>query len=415
MTKDLKNNDLEFFINPNRLKYLLELFNLSSEKFLKLLQGKNKNPILNLEELRLILDKKQKTKLSIIKKIDNIFERGFEWYISRRNLPEKEKLSLFFRKKTFNADLNLGSIKKVDEFEKKKIEIETLCNSIKYRAERKLIANLNETPSDVAKRIKKEFFEVEKEFKTGKKLKSSKKDRDYLENLIRVIEQFNVFVFEFVDKKKKEDLKSIFNGFFMAPNLIVIKRQQDSLKREIFTLMHEFAHYLLNLEEIDEIVGEGLDSNSNKVEKWCNDFAYYFLIGDYDLKLTTLTEATQENDFHKKIIDEITQNTHISNFALYTRLRINNKISQKNYQRIYETIQLKIFEDKQKRKVTLELEKEKAKESGKELYFSQPKPIESNLFKEIVKINYFEGKLSESAVLDTLNIKNKLIEEVIYS
>lgn len=413
---DLKDDNLEFALNSNRLIYLLELFSLSKENFLDLLKGDNKNPVLTLDELNDILENNKKVKLNVLKKIDKIFEKGLTWYISKRDLPEKDKLSIFFRKDKFNAELNLGSIKLIEKFERKKIEIENFCNSINFKAERKLKKyNLSDDVKIVAKEIRKEFNLVEEKLKKSKSLKSSKADRDYLENLVRVIEEFNVFVFEFIDHKKKEELVANFNGFFMRPNLIVVKRQQEYLKREIFTLMHEFAHYLLEQEEIDDVVGESYSNNMSDVEKWCNDFSYFFLIGEYDDKLKKLSEANSQNEFHKDIINRISEQTYLSNFALYTRLRINNQISGQNYYKIYSDIIERIHKEKQELKRKRDLEKEQTKKEGKTLYFGQKVAIESKLFKELVRINYFEGNINQTRVMESLGVKNKSFDEVIYS
>lgn len=411
---DLDKN-LEFELNPMRLNYLLDLFRLSKESFLELIKGSNKHPILTLDELNAILKNNKKIKIGVLKKIDKIFEKGITWYISKRDLSEKDKLSIFFRKDSFNAKLNLGSIKLIERFERKKFEIENLCNFINFNAERKLKFNLRDNPKKVAIEVKAKFNLVEEKLKKNKLLKSSKLDRDYLENLIRIIEEFNIFVFEFIDSREKEELVANFNGFFMGPNLIVIKRQQEYMKREIFTLIHELGHYLIEKEEIDEIVGEDFSKNINEVEKWCNDFSYYFLIGEFDEKLKLLSEANEKNDFHREIINTITEKTHISNFALYTRLRINSQISEVDYNIIYTKIKEKIFEDKQKRKAELGFEKEQAEKEGRILHFGQKVPIESKLFKELVRINYFEGNINQNGVMESLGVKNKSFDEVIYS
>ncbi len=409
-------NSTEFVLNPKRLNYLLELFKLSKENFLDLLKGDNKNPVLTLEELEEVLNNNRKVKFSVLKKIDKIFEKGLTWYITKRDLPEKDKLSIFFRKDKFNAELNLGSVKLIEEFERKKIEIENYCNSINFKAERKLKKyNLTDDVKEVATEIRKEFSLVEEKLKKSKSLKSSKSDRDYLENLVRIIEEFNVFVFEFIDYKKKEELVANFNGFFMRPNLIVIKRQQEYLKREIFTLMHEFAHYLLEQEEIDDVVGESYSNNMNDVERWCYDFSYFFLVGKYDDKLKQLSEVNKHNKFHKDIINTITEETHLSNFALYTRLRINNQISRQNYNQIHSDIIERINQEKQELKLRRNLEKEQAEKEGRTLHFGQKVAIESKLFKELVRINYFEGNINQNRVMESLGVKNKSFDEVIYS
>jgi len=412
--KQEKNNNLEFQINPSRLSYLLELYKLSKENFIEQLQGKNKNPTLNLEELNEILNNNRKVNISFLRKLDKIFDKGITWYISNRDLPIKEKLSIFFRKDSFNANLNMGSIKLINEFEKRQIEIATLCNYISYKAERKYKYTIDQDSQKASIEIRKEFENITEKLKTRNILKKIQTDRDYLENLIRTIEEFNVFIFEFVDIKKKEDSTASFSGFFINPNMIVIKRQQDSIKREIFTLIHEFAHYLLGEEEIDTKVDEN-STNLNKTEQWCNNFAYFFLIQDEDKKLREISEATAKNNFHRDIIDAISKKTYLSNLALYTRLRINNNISLPNYDIIYNKIMDTVFEDKKKRKAELKLQQEKDKEAGKKPFASSPKPIESRLFKEIVRINYFEGNINEARVMETLRVKNKLFEEVIYS
>ena len=65
-------------------------------------------------------------------------------------------------------------------------------------------------------------------------------------------------------------------------------------------------------------------------------------------------------------------------------------------------------------KLKKQLAREIAKEQGKKIIAFQ-KPIESMLFKEIVKINYFEGNINESRLRDYLHISDKKsIDSVIY-
>ena len=109
------------------------------------------------------------------------------------------------------------------------------------------------------------------------------KDRKaFLKSIITKLADNNVLVFEFVETWNKKEKANI-NGFYLAPNVIVLKRQK-SYRRETFTLIHELGHYLLNFEEIDEKIGDDYSAyeSLDKIEKWCNDFAYYFLIGEMD-------------------------------------------------------------------------------------------------------------------------------------
>ncbi|MDA3837873.1 MAG: hypothetical protein PF574_02710 [Candidatus Delongbacteria bacterium] len=398
-----------------RLKYMLDLYKLSAENFLVLLQGKNKNPVLTLNDLQAVLNKKKKITQSVLKKIDSIFEKGLTWYISKRDLPNRKNLSVFFRKDKFNSELNLGSIKRIEEYEKIKTEIESLCSYINYNAERKLQFKISDNPKRVANIVRQNFEKEEIRLNRKSIFNFTLQDRKFLEGLIRLIEEFNVFVFEFVDHKKKNELISNFNGFYIRNNLIVIKRQ-EYFKREIFTLVHEFAHYLIDEEEIDKKVGEELIHNATTIENWCNDFAYYFLAGDNNIKLKGLSYAALDNDFHQDEISEISYKTHLSNLALYTRMRLDNKISYDDYNFIYKDMQRNINEIKESRKEEFRIKKEIAEAAGlKPPFMGSAIPIESKLYKELIKINYFEGNISESKVIESLNIKNKAFEEVIYS
>lgn len=233
-----------------------------------------------------------------------------------------------------------------------------------------------------------------------------------MQNLIRIIEHKQIFVFEFIDRRRLPERMINFNGFFMIPNIIVLKRQQRYLRREIFTLLHEFAHYLLNIEEVDEIVEI---ENPNSVEKWCNDFAFAFLIRDYESHFSNLGNASKKNNFHKAQINHIRDNTYLSEFAVYTRLKIENKLSLQDYDKIKKEIKENIRRSQEEEKIKMQEERKLAEEQGKDLFVSTPKEIQSKLFEEIVKINFFKGNIDENRLRQYLNMKaDKCIEEVIY-
>ena len=125
-------------------------------------------------------------------------------------------------------------------------------------------------------------------------------------------------------------------------------------------------------------------------------------------------ELKSLNDFHKNVINKLYRNTYLSYSAFYTRLRIENKITEVDYKTKME--ELKSYSDQHKLQDQLQrkLEREAAKEQGKKI-IAFPRPIESNLFKEIVKINYFEGNINESRLRDYLHISDsKSIDKVIY-
>jgi len=420
MIKSNADKNLSFYINPTRLNYILNLYRISKDEFVSLLNKDRKRDILSIEKLNNILEKKEKINVSLLKRIDAIFNKGVTWYISKRDLSERSNSSIFFRKDSFNSQLNFESKKRIANYEELKFEIQILCKQINFEPKRHFKQyKISDQPELVGREIRDHFEKVQAKLIDEKIIKKPKKgnDRDYLLNMIRIIEQFNIFVFEFVDNNRKPEKLMSFNGFFMLPDIIVIKRQQKFLRREIFTLLHEFAHYLLNFEEIDEEV-EIVDSTSGKykVEQWCNTFAYSFLIRGYEDYFSSLKSASPENYFYKEKIRALHDKTYLSEFALYTRLRIENKISYQDYDKIksmiIQNIKDKEYEEREKNKQKRLL----AEESGKDCFVSGPKAIKSNLFEEVVKINYFEGKIDEITLRDHLKINSKKsTEEVIYS
>ena len=416
MDKDNKN--MKFTINPKRLRYILDLYKLSNEEFLSFLNKDKTRNILTQEDLNQIINQKKEIDISLLKRIDNIFEQGLTWYISKRDLPEKKGSSIFFRKESFNSDLNFESRKVINTFEELKFEIQSLSNFINYDQERKIKQyQVSDNPKRISQEIKVEFNKIESKFIQNNIIQKPRTERDYIKNLIRIIEDFNIFIFEFIDRKRLEEKRISFNGFFINPNIIVIKRQQHYLRRELFTLLHEFAHCLLGVEEIDTKVGEEYINNLNEIEKWCNSFTYNFLIGKYDSNIDNLGYASEENNFHKNKIDELYLKTYLSRSALYTQLRIRNKISSEDYTKIIDEIISSVNNKRRREREQLELEKERLKEIGEKLFIPSPKPIRSKLFEEILKINYFQGNISEISLrnyLKKIGVSSKYFDEVIF-
>ncbi len=145
----------------------------------------------------------------------------------------------------------------------------------------------------------------------------------------------------------------------------------------------------------------------SSVEKWCNDFAYYFLIGDYDAEIENIHVTGPKNDYHFDIIEKISKETHLSKIALFTRLLFQGKISQSNYNKIKADFDKKhkarIEEDRRK--------KELVKELGIKQRGSVPQPIRSPLLISTIQTAFYEGVLNEYEVCKSLNIKPEKLDE----
>ena len=212
-------------------------------------------------------------------------------------------------------------------------------------------------------------------------------------------------VFEFVETWNKKDTANI-NGFYIKPNVIVLKRQQKSFRREIFTLIHELGHYLLNEEEIEEVdVKSIFRKDLSKIENWCNEFSYFFLIGNNANIIENLKKADSSNDYHFDIIQRISRETNLSTLALYTRLLYSKKISYKGYNNVKkeldELYRKKIEEENKKKEID--------KLSGIKRGGSVPKPINSPLFVNILQTALYGGVINEYDFCKKLNIKPEKI------
>lgn len=379
--------------NISRLKYLLELYKLSIDELLVMISKGLKNPIKKDDIFT------NEINLSYLKKIDKIFNKGLHFYLDPKSPEHSKEASIFFRKQNFNSDLNIGAKKVVNHFEEFKISLSAIAILADLDLKRTFpVYKCTDNPKDVASEIRKLLYPI---FISDLK--------EFLKSLISKFAEYNILVFEFVEYWNQKEKANI-DGFFINPNVIVIKRQQISFRREIFTLIHELGHFLLNEEEIEKLDYQNLaNKNLSAVEKWCNDFAFYFLAGDNAEIIDNIVTASAHNDYHFELIESISKRTHLSQIAIFTRLLYQNKISQSNYNNIKNDFEEK-FKAKQEE---LEHQKELDKNIGIERRGSAPQPIKSPLLISTIQSAFFEGVINEYEVCKKLNIKPEKLEKYI--
>ncbi|ADQ81633.1 ImmA/IrrE family metallo-endopeptidase [Riemerella anatipestifer] len=370
--------------NIKRLDYLLSLFNMTIDELLMSISDGLKKPITREEILT------ENIKISHLKRIDRVFNKGLHFYLDPKSPEISKDASIFFRKSKFDADLNIGAKKIVNQFEEFKISLSAISKLAEINTDRVLpVFKTSESPKKTALEIRKILYP---EFQQNL--------REFLKSLISKFAEKNILVFEFIETWNKKEKANI-DGFFLNPNVIVLKRQQSSFRREIFTLAHELGHYLLNIEEVDNLeIADLANHNLSKIEKWCNDFAFYFIAGEYGNVIDKLEKASSANDYNFKIIEKISQNTHLSQIAIFTRLLLNNQISPKDYNNVKsdfeEQFRLKQLEEQR--------QKELDKQNGVKRGGSVPKPINSPLLISTIQTAFYEGVINEFDVCKTLNI-----------
>jgi len=329
--------------------------------------------------------------VSYLKRIDKVFNKGLHYYLDPKSPEVSKDASIFFRKQKFGVDLNIGAKKIVNQFEEFKISLSAIAKLSELNIERTLpVYKIQQDAKQVAIELRKQLYP---EFRTDQK--------EFLKALIGQFAAYNILVFEFVETWNKKEKANI-DGFFLNPNVIVLKRQQSSFRREIFTLIHEFGHFLINEEEVEQLEISSMASHKlSAIERWCNDFAYYFLAGDYDNLIQNIDKADSSNDYSFETIETISANTHLSKIALFTRLLFQNKISQNNYNTVKADFDEQFRLKQEEEKKTREAEKlDGIKQGG-----SVPKPINSPLLISTIQTAFYEGIINEYDVCKTLNIK----------
>ncbi len=370
--------------NISRLKYLLTLYKMTVDELLILISDGLKNPLTKDDVLA------TEVNVSYLKRIDKVFNKGLHYYLDPKSPDVSQEASIFFRKTKFGTDLNIGAKKIVNQFEEFKISLSAISKLAELNIERTLpVFTINQDPKSVAKQIRNELYP---EFNPIPK--------EFLRALISTLAENNILVFEFVETWNKKEKANI-DGFFLNPNVIVLKRQQTSFRREIFTLIHELGHYLINEEEIEQLEISNLANNKpSAIERWCNDFAYYFLAGDFDKTFEKIDKADGNNDYHFELLESISKCTHLSQIALFTRLLFQKKITQNNYNIIKADFdeQYRIGQEEEKKQ--RELDKMQGIQKGG----STPKPMNSPLLISTIQTAFYEGVINEYDVCKTLNI-----------
>ena len=377
--------------NIARLKYLLTLYKMTADNLLLTISEGLKNPLTKSDILS------NEINVSHLKRIDKVFKKGLHYYLDPKSPEVSQDASIFFRKNKFGTDLNIAAKKIVNQFEEFKISLSAISKLAEINIDRTLpVYTVKDDPKIIAKKIRKDLYP---EFNPIPK--------EFLRALISTFAENNILVFEFVETWNKKEKANV-DGFFLNPNVIVLKRQQASFRREIFTLIHELGHYLINEEEIEELdISNFANNKLSSIERWCNDFAYHFLAGEYDKSFEQIDKSDGSNDYHFDLIESISKRTHLSQIALFTKLLYQKKITQSNYSNIKADFDEKYRLRKEEEQKQRELEKLQGIQKGG----SSPKPMNSPLLVSTIQTAFYEGVINEYDVCKTLNISPDKLEK----
>ncbi|MDE5662662.1 MAG: ImmA/IrrE family metallo-endopeptidase [Muribaculaceae bacterium] len=372
--------------NKERLDYLLALFSMSKNDLLAIL-NQDRKKALSLSDIY-----SDEIKLSLLKKIDEIFHKGLSFYLDFTPVDGNHNTKVFFRKSSFQTILSMEDKRLVDSFESLKCLLDgyrTLTDTLTCQYQLHSSFSIEQDPKKVADQVRNTLMPQ----------KHIKDHREFLKALIAKLADINVYVFEFVETWNKRE-KATIDGFYIDPNVIVLKRQ-SSYKREIFTLAHEIGHYLLGVEDVDALDMSKVEKSRiyNKVERWCSDFAFYLIAGEAVNQLDKFTYYSEDVNI---AIDELSKSTHISRMAWYTRLAYNKIVPLRRHKGI-----IRELEEEQAEKLKAKKEKLQLKSS----HARNPKPIVSPLYLETMQYAFYNGLVSEASFCEQLKISPSQIEK----
>lgn len=383
--------------NKHRVEYLLSLFKMTAAELLSSINKDLKTPIswqdIDSDEIE----------LNYLKRIDKVFNKGLLYYYDPTVPMRDKKVSVFFRKESFTAEPNIGARKRVREFEDLKTQISAISIMSQFDLKRTLRKySVKENPREVAFSLRQSLLPA---FNPDK--------REFLKSYINKLGEYNILVFEFVDTFNKKEKANI-DGFYIEPNAIVLKRNQDAFSREIFTLSHELGHYLLKKEDVDELdFAKVTDQNNDlsDVEDWCNQFAYFLLLGaENAAKLESIAQYDYHVDYGHDLVAGISCETNLSRLAIFTNLFLQHRMTYYDYGNVREDLHEQYLARKEKEK----LERENRKATGEKVGGRNPKPIQSNLIFDIYNYALNKGVVSEYEYCEALNIKPNDISRVFY-
>lgn len=379
MTKDQLLVDIE----PKVLNWLVESSGWSKEEIAKRLKTST-------QVIDKFLDGSKKPSFRQLEELSNVFKRPVASFLLSQPVKEKPKPKDYrmlpsklnkFDKKTI---LVMRKARKLQEISKE------LSGNIAYDTKSKIKRiKISESPESVAKTYR-ELFELTEE--KQRRFKNSYELFNYLRD---IFEEQNIFVFQF--SMPVDDAR----GFVFADEYpyTVVVNSADQIEARIFSLMHEFGHILLGESVID--LPEATASYKDTVEKWCNEFASYFLL-PRELAKSSFTEY-KTNLTDTAILKKLSNRFRVSKAMLLLNMKKLNFITQQQYD-----YKMNQFVKEYKK------EKEGEKKSGGGI----PSEVRclsevGNKFVSLVANNYDKNHITYTDALSYLSIKSRNFDKVL--
>lgn len=233
-----------------------------------------------------------------------------------------------------------------------------------------------------------------------------KNEREALRTWTDKLQKFGIFVFQ-LEIPEEEKIR----GFSLTENAppTIVLNVKDAINGKIFSLLHEYAHLLVNDGGICDMEELHLKPKDISTEQFCNHLAGAILVPKDDLLNHELVKRAQiAFKWPDETLQIMAKDFKVSKEVILRRLTLLKRASQKFYK-----IKHDEWKDELRRKK--ELEKEKRKE--KEISFARDMPhecIKENglPFVSLVLEAYAQDKITYIDVADYLRIRLKHFPKV---
>ena len=166
-----------------------------------------------------------------------------------------------------------------------------------------------------------------------------------------------------------------------------------------------------DIDELDFAKVTEINTDISDVERWCNSFAYYLLLGSENAeKLEAISLYNHHVDYGFDLVTRISKETNLSRLAIYTNLFLQRRMIFSDYNNVREDLHEQFIARKERER----LERENKAASGEKIGGRSPKPIRSDLINDIYNFAFNKGIVSEFEYCSALNIKPNEINKVFY-
>lgn len=357
-------------VNPERIVYLADLLGLSRQEVCELVRDGRKTEVKEEDLFGTHIQTRY------LEKLEEVLGKCHAFLGSTSPLTYAKNSILCRKERHHNCELQYADRLLVSMTEDEALRQSGICVTLWDRLNRILPRySLADNPVEVAYEVRAEMEIREQPYKDIRK---------HLHYLMRRLGKFHIIVREHVESPKH---KNNLAGFFLRPLTIVIKRQQH-VGREIFTLAHELGHYLLDKEELD---GLPFDKENSKEEKWCNDFAFAFILGRDKIKQLKSFKPSEVRDPFGTIAAFSSAN-HISRLAIYCHLAKRRVITWKDYNEIKSAIRAR--HEQEERAYRRKANGTRSRQGGRKL-----RPLFSPLEQKIYLNAFYAGIVKEHRLM----------------